>query len=68
VGDNRLYNLIKDYLSIDDLETYALISFYFSNTYGIKVSGAMRPPHVFFDKIDYSQFDDENYHIEDDED
>jgi hypothetical protein len=68
VGDNRLPNLIKDYLSIDESEAYALISFYFSNTYGIKINEAKRPPHVFFDKIDYSQFDDENYHIEDDED
>lgn len=68
VGDDRLFNLIKDHLSIDDSEVYALISFYFSTKYGIKINEAKRPPHIFFGEIDYSQFDDENYHIENEED
>ena len=65
--DDRLYNLIETFFSTDMTQTFALIGFYFSNFYGIKVTDTRFQTHIFFDAgVDYSQFDDENY--KDDED
>ena len=68
MDDDRLFNIIEDFFSIDDSQTYALISFYFSNLYNIKITDVKSQPHIFFGVIDYSQFDDENHHIENEED
>ena len=68
VYDDRLINIIMDFFSTDYDQALGLVAFYFSNNYDIKIMDAKVPSHVFFGKIDYSRFDDENYHIEDDED
>ena len=68
VNDDRLINIIMDFFSTDYDQALSLVAFYFSNNYDIKIMDAKVPSHVFFGKIDYSRFDDENYHIEDDED
>jgi len=68
VNDDRLINIIMDFFSTDYDQALGLVGFYFSNKYDIKIMDAKVPSHVFFGKIDYSRFDDENYHIEDDED
>ena len=69
VDDDRLYNIIETFFSISGHQVLALIGFYFSNFYGIKVTDARIQSHIFFDtRIDYSQFDDENYQVEDDDD
>jgi len=69
IDDDRLYNIIETFFSIDKTQTLALIAFYFSNFYGITITDAAFQPHTFFAAgVDYSQFDDENYQVEDDED
>ena len=69
IDDDRLYNIIETFFSISGHQALALIGFYFSNFYGIKVTDARIQSHIFFDtRIDYSQFDDENYQVEDDDD
>lgn len=67
VYDDRLLNLIKNFISVDWDEAFALISFYFSNTYNINVREAKIPSHVFPGKIDYSKFDDKNSWDENDD-
>jgi hypothetical protein len=65
--DDRLYNIIENFFSTDWQQTFALIGFYFSNFYGIKVTDTRFQPHIFPNaRIDYSQFDDPSY--KDDED
>ena len=67
VDDDRLYNIIETFFSTDMTQTLALIAFYFSNFYKIKITDAAFQPHTFFAAgVDYSQFDDPNY--KDDED
>lgn len=69
IDDDRLYNIIETFFSISGHQALALIGFYFSNFYGIKVTDARIQSHIFFDtRIDYSQFDDENYQVEYDDD
>jgi hypothetical protein len=67
-NDDRLYNIIETFFSIDGHQALALIGFYFSTYYGIKVTDTRFQTHIFFDVgIDYSQFDDENYKDEDED-
>jgi len=67
VDDDRLYNIIETFFSTDMTQTLALIAFYFSNFYKVKITDAAFQPHTFFAAgVDYSQFDDPNY--KDDED
>ena len=67
IDDDRLFNLINKFLGADKTETFALIGFYFSNTYNIGISDAKFQPHKFIEKgADYAQFDDANYDVEED--
>lgn len=67
VDDDRLFNLINKFLGADKTETFALIRFYFSKTYDIVVSNCRFQPHKHIENgVDYAQFDDANYNVEED--
>jgi hypothetical protein len=67
MDDDRLVNMIKEFLGVNWDEAKSLTSFYFSNTYNIKVTDAKYQSHRPL-VIDYSQFDDPNYDVDEDED
>lgn len=67
VDDDRLFNLINKFLGADKTETFAFIGFYFSKTYDIVVSNCRFQPHKHIENgVDYAQFDDANYNVEED--
>ena len=68
VDDDRVVDLIKNYLVTDLDEACAILSFYISEKYQIKVTDAKYQPHSGWFDIDYDQFDNEDFVIDDDDD
>ena len=70
IDDDRLPKLIMEILSIDIMESLALVAFYFSKAYDIHILDA-KPHAGHWDDIDdiddYEKFDNPNY-VEEEED
>lgn len=69
MDDNRLAETIKGFFGTNWDETFALIAFYFSKKYDIKVRNARRPISANWatTKFDYSDFDDPNKVVSDED-
>jgi len=70
VDDDRLEKDIERLFGVDSEQSAALIAFYFAEKYGIKVTNASHQPHLgwFENEIDYKQFDDPTYVVDDEDD
>jgi len=71
VDDDRLEKDIERLFGVDSEQSTALVAFYFAEKYGIKVTYAKHQPHKWFgneNEIDYKQFDDPTYVVDDEDD
>jgi len=69
VDDDRLEKDIERLFGVDSEQSTALVAFYFAEKYGIKVTDAKHQFHKWFgNEIDYKQFDDPTYVVDDEDD